>query len=82
MITELTASMISSFKKCPRLYELEYIYELKPTLTSNALSTGSIYHSNVEKILKHEEYNHEGLAGKMAEAFEKFIDWQKWHAVS
>ena len=82
MITELTASMISSFKKCPRRYELEYIHELKPVISSDALTIGSNYHSNIEKILKHEEYDHEGLAGKMAEAFEKFIDWQDWNAVS
>ena len=80
MIQELTASMISSYKKCPRRYELEYIYNLKPVESSEALSIGSSYHANVEKILKHEAYDHEGLAGKMAEAFEKYIDWQDWSA--
>ena len=56
MITELTASMISSYKKCPRRYELEYIHELKPVIVSEALSVGTNYHANVEKILKHEGY--------------------------
>ena len=80
MITELTASMISSYKKCPRHYELEYIHELKPLVVSEALNVGTSYHANVEKILKHEGYDHEGLSGKMAEAFERFIDWENWEA--
>jgi hypothetical protein len=80
MITELTASMISSYKKCPRRYELEYIHELKSTESSEALTIGTNYHANVEKILKHEDYDHEGLSGKMAEAFEKYIEWQDWEA--
>ena len=80
MITELTASMIGTFKRCPRRYELEYIHDLKPTEPSEALAIGSSYHSNVENILKHEDYDHDGLAGKMAEAFEKYIDWQDWNA--
>ena len=81
MKTELTATMIGSYKRCPRLYELEYIHELKPVSTSEALMVGSNYHANVEKILKREEYDHAGLAGKMAEAFEKYIDWEDWSAV-
>lgn len=82
MITKLTASMIASFKKCPRRYELEYLYELKPVTNSDVLVIGSNYHANVEKILKHEDYDHTGLAGKMAEAFERFIDWQGWNAIA
>ena len=80
MITELTASMIGTFKRCPRRYELEYIHNLKPTETSEALAIGSSYHANVENILKHEAYDHEGLSGKMAEAFEAYIDWEDWNA--
>ncbi len=81
MITELTASMIGSYKRCPRLYELEYIHELKPVASSEALTVGSKYHENVEHILKRESYDHEGLAGKMAEAFEEYIDWEDWEAL-
>ena len=81
MVMELTASMIGSYKKCPRRYELEYIHDLKPVVVSDALTIGTNYHANVEKILRQEDYDHEGLAGKMAEAFEKYIDWQCWHAV-
>ena len=80
MIFEITASMISSFKKCPRRYELEYIHDLRAVGTSDALLTGTNYHANVEKILAHEKYDHSDLAGKMAEAFEKYIDWQSWDA--
>jgi hypothetical protein len=80
MLQELTASMIGSYKRCPRRYELEYIHCLKPVESSEALSLGSSYHANVEKILKREEYDHAGLAGKMAEAFEKYIDWPSWEA--
>ena len=80
MIQELTASMIWSYKRCPRRYELEYIHCLKPTEPAEALNIGSSYHANVEHILKQEEYDHDGLAGKMAEAFEKYIDWRGWEA--
>ena len=80
MITEITASMIGSYKKCPRRYELEYIHDLKPVTASEALTIGTDYHANVERILRREEYDHSGLAGKMAEAFEKYIDWQDWTA--
>ena len=81
MITEITASMIGSYKRCPRRYELEYIHDLKPVKTSEALSIGTSYHANVERILRSEAYDHEGLAGKMAEAFEKYINWQEWTAI-
>ena len=80
MITEITASMIAAFKKCPKCYELGYIHDLRPIGTSDALLTGTNYHENLEHILNHEEYDHSGLSGKMAEAFEKFIDWQRWEA--
>ncbi len=82
MITEITASMIGSYKRCPKRYELEYIHDLKPVTASEALTIGTNYHANVEKILKHEEYDHEGLSGKMAEAFEKYIDWKDWKALA
>lgn len=80
MITEITSSMISAYKRCPRRYELEYIHDLKPVTISEALAVGTNYHANVEKILRKEEYDHAGLAGKMAEAFEKYIGWQEWTA--
>lgn len=80
MIREITASMIGVYKRCPRRYELEYIHDLKPVTASEALTIGTNYHANVESILRREEYDHSGLAGKMAEAFEKYIGWQEWTA--
>ena len=62
MITEITASMIASFKKCPKRYELEYIHDLRPVSTSDALMTGTSYHANLEKILNREGYDHSGLS--------------------
>lgn len=81
MITELTASMISSFKRCPRRYYLEYIEGQKPVASSEALNIGSNYHANLENILNGVDFNHSGIAGKMAEAFEKYVDWHSWKAV-
>ena len=80
MKQELTATMLGTYKRCPRRYELEYVHDLKPVGTSEALAIGTSYHANLERILRHEEYDHSGLAGKMSEAFEKFIDWQDWGA--
>ena len=80
MITELTSTMIASFKKCPRRYELEYIYDLKPITTDEALSTGTSYHANVEKILRGEDFDHSGLTGLMAEVFKNYIPWGDWNA--
>ena len=81
MIFEITASMIASYKKCPRRYELEYVHDLVYTGgTSDALTIGTDYHANVEHILNHEGYDHSNLAGKMAEAFEKYVNWQGWNA--
>lgn len=81
MITELTASMISSFKRCPRRFYLEYIEFQKPIASSEALTVGSSYHENLENILNGNDFNHEGVAGKMAEAFKKYVPWQDWKAV-
>ena len=80
MKQELTATMLGTYKRCPRRYELEYVHDLKPVGTSDALAIGTSYHANVEHILRHEDYDHSGLAGKMSEAFEKFIDWEIWDA--
>ena len=81
MITEITASMIGTYKRCLCRYELEYIHDLKPVASSEALTIGTNYHANVERILRREEYDQSGLAGKMAEAFEKYIDWEGWQAI-
>ena len=80
MITELSATMISSYKRCYRRFYLEYIEDLKPVASSEALTVGSSYHENLENILKGQEFNHDGLAGKMAEAFQKYVDYKSWQA--
>jgi hypothetical protein len=74
----LTASMVRTYKSCPRKYELEYIEMLKPAITPEALATGSSYHACVEKILKGEPYQAEGVVEKMAAAFDRFIPWREW----
>jgi hypothetical protein len=75
----LTASMIRAYKTCPRKYELEYIEGLKPTVTPEALETGSSYHACVENILKGEPYRAEGVIKEMAAAFSRFIPWREWN---
>ena len=74
----LTASMVRTYKACPRLYELEYIHQLKPVTPSEALTNGSQYHDFVAKILSGEEYRLEGIAGTMAAAFDRFLPWREW----
>ncbi len=78
---ELSASKISCYKKCPRLYELKYIHGLSPVTESPALSLGSEYHSKIALILKSQSYDHTGLSGCMAEAFEKYIPFHDWGQV-
>lgn len=75
---ELTASMVKCFKQCPRRYELEYVYDLKPKSPAAYLSLGTDYHSRVEAILKGEEWSAEGKAGAMATAFNDYVPWREW----
>lgn len=74
----LTASMIRSYKTCPRRYELEYIEMLKPAVPLEALETGSNYHARIEALLKGEDWSRDGVVGKMAEAFDRFVPWRDW----
>jgi hypothetical protein len=71
--------MVRAYKSCPRLYELEYVEMLKPAVTPEPLETGASYHACVEKILKGEPYQAEGIAGRMANAFNRFIPWGGWN---
>lgn len=75
---ELTASMVKCFKQCPRRYELEYVYDLKPRTPASYLSLGTEYHAKVEAILKGEEWSEDGVAGAMANAFNAYIPWPQW----
>lgn len=78
----LTASMIRCFKACPRKYFFEYVEMLKPIETPEALSTGSSYHSYLEKLLKNEPFEVTDLPSAMAEAFDRFIPWRTWDVKS
>ena len=78
----LTASMIRCFKSCPRKYFFEYVEMLKPIETPEALSTGSSYHSYLEKLLKGESFEVVDLPSAMAEAFDRFIPWRTWNVKS
>ncbi len=59
----LTASMLRTYKSCPRLYELQYIEMLKPVVAADYLTTGTNYHAAVENILKGEPYEFPFLQG-------------------
>ena len=49
---KLSASLIKTYKRCRRLYELRYIEELVPVQKAQALQDGTDYHSGVEKFYK------------------------------
>jgi hypothetical protein len=74
----LTASMLRAYKSCPRLYELQYIEQLKPTAKSEALETGSNYHDCLEHILTGSPYEAQGLPAVMAGVFDSHIPWRDW----
>lgn len=51
MIQKLSVSAISLFKACRRAYELKYVYGVVPKEEqSEALKTGSAYHTYIEQI--------------------------------
>lgn len=78
----ITASMLRAYKRCPRRYELEYVQNLKPVRSSEALEIGSSYHNHVEKILKGETLEPStDLPGIMADAFARFLPYQEWRVV-
>ena len=48
---DVTASMLRSFKSCPKKYYFEYVEQLKPVQTPEALEIGSNYHDYLEMLL-------------------------------
>ena len=75
----ITASMLRSYKRCPRRFELEYVQNLKPVQTADALAIGSSYHDHVEKILTGGQREPSAdLPGIMADAFARFLPYQEW----
>lgn len=74
----LTASAIRAYKSCPRLYELQYVHQLKPAKTPEALEVGANFHNELERLFKGEPFEGEGLPRIMAEAFAKYSPWREW----
>lgn len=68
-----TTSMIRSYKSCKRLYELQYIEQLKPVIEAEPLVTGKAYHKLVEDILKDQYVPENTVVGVMAEKFKEKI---------
>lgn len=48
---KFTTSMVKCFKQCRKKYELEYVEELKPIATPQALHLGTLYHRGLELLL-------------------------------
>jgi len=54
----ISNSSIQTFKRCPRLWELQYIHNLYPTApAAEPLAIGSTYHDKLEQLIKTGEYN-------------------------
>jgi len=72
--TEITTSMVRSYKACRRKFELEYIDLLKPSVTPEALAIGTSYHAKVEQLLREGlfEPSHD-KTDIMADAFRRLI---------
>ena len=69
-------SSIQCFKRCPRMYQLRYIYKFIPIATSEALEIGSSYHEAVESVLNGEKDQLKITDPKisaMVGAFEKYV---------
>ena len=50
-IMKVTTSELNCFRSCRRKYYFEYVEQLKPIKTSEALSIGTLYHCGLESIL-------------------------------
>jgi hypothetical protein len=75
---DLSATKLRAYKSCPRLYYLQYVEGLRPAERPEYFETGSNYHSCVERILKGEPYETDGIVGCMASSFEKHLPWREW----
>ena len=76
---DITASMIRSYKSCPKKYYFEYVEQLKPVQTPEALEIGSNYHDYLEMLLTGQSFEVTDLPSAMAEAFDKYIPWRAWN---
>ncbi len=70
----ISNSSIQTFKRCPRLWELQYKYGLRPTTIAEPLETGLSYHDKVEQIIKTGDFtvNGDPKTDAMAYAFKRY----------
>jgi len=66
---------VQTFKRCRRMWELTYKYNLKPVSIAPALETGLTYHDKVESIVKTGDFKRDcdPKTNAMALAFQKYI---------
>ena len=71
---KLSATKISDFKACRRLYFFRYIEEILPVQESNALKDGKGYHSKIEELYNEGSFSLTGdKTDAMAKAYRKYI---------
>ena len=76
---DITASMIRSYKSCPKKFFFEYAEGLKPEVVSEPLEIGRNYHECLESLLTTgEKPVVTDLPSAMAEAFDRYIPWRNW----
>lgn len=82
-VITLTASMLRSYKSCPRKFELEYIEQLRPTETPIYFETGTNYHKAIECILTGTNYEAEDdVVAVMAGVFKEHLPWESWNILN
>lgn len=70
----ITSSMVRTWKSCRKLFYFQYVEQLKPYKTPQALAIGSNYHNLVESIVKGKKVDCEpNIAQIMASQFENKI---------
>ena len=74
----ITASMLTTYKKCRRRFFFEYIENLRPSVTPEALEIGTNYHEQLSMVLSGGKPDVSTLPGIMADAFNRFLPWKDW----
>ena len=75
----VSISRVKTFKSCRRLYELQYIYKLRPAQTPEALEVGKNYHKLLEELNNGADLTSTDYADNfskelvMARAYQKYI---------
>lgn len=71
---KISITKLKTFKACRRAYELRYIHNLVPVEKSEALTTGTDYHSKIEQLYKTGKFDLDNSkASAMATAYFKYI---------